>query len=199
MEKEGKMITDWLDQNGDPEVEQFIEKNLAITEKVRLALDEIIQEVKSKQKEIQVLKKELQKKSQEAFFKGAKEIFNTCPDFKSISWTQYTPYFNDGDECKFSANIDYPEINEDVDGFNEKSLNPNLVVNQGNWNRNLRTYEGRVEKPNPDYNVSLSKAVDSMSKFLQVFDQDFYKEQFGDHVKVTITPEGVSTEEYEHE
>lgn len=39
MEKEGKMITDWLDQNGDKEVEQFIEKNLAITEKVRVALE----------------------------------------------------------------------------------------------------------------------------------------------------------------
>lgn len=25
MEKEGKMITDWLDQNGDPKVEHFIE------------------------------------------------------------------------------------------------------------------------------------------------------------------------------
>ncbi len=28
------MITDWLGQNGDPEIELFIEKNLAITEKV---------------------------------------------------------------------------------------------------------------------------------------------------------------------
>ncbi|MFZ4402038.1 MAG: helix-turn-helix domain-containing protein [Bacteroidales bacterium] len=39
MEKEGNMITDWLDQNGDPEIEYFIKKNLAITEKVRLALE----------------------------------------------------------------------------------------------------------------------------------------------------------------
>ena len=39
MEKEGSMITDWLDQYGNPEIEAFIEKNLAITEKVRLALE----------------------------------------------------------------------------------------------------------------------------------------------------------------
>ena len=32
------MITDWLDQHGDPETEQFIAKNLAITEKVYAAL-----------------------------------------------------------------------------------------------------------------------------------------------------------------
>lgn len=40
MEKEGNMITDWLDQYGDPEIEQFIEKNLAIVEKVNTVLRE---------------------------------------------------------------------------------------------------------------------------------------------------------------
>ena len=40
MEKEGSMITDWLDQHGDPNVEKFIEKNLAIIDKVLLALNE---------------------------------------------------------------------------------------------------------------------------------------------------------------
>lgn len=34
------MITDWLDQNRNPEIDRFIEKNLAITEKIRLALAE---------------------------------------------------------------------------------------------------------------------------------------------------------------
>lgn len=40
MEKEGNMITDWLDQYGNPEIEKFIEKNLAITEKVRIAMEQ---------------------------------------------------------------------------------------------------------------------------------------------------------------
>ena len=39
MEKEGNMITDWLDQHGNPEIEAFIEKNLAITDKVLTALE----------------------------------------------------------------------------------------------------------------------------------------------------------------
>lgn len=37
--KERNMITSWLDQNGDPEIEKYIETNLAITEKVRLAIE----------------------------------------------------------------------------------------------------------------------------------------------------------------
>jgi transcriptional regulator with XRE-family HTH domain len=39
MKTEGNMITDWLDQNHNSEIDSFIEKNLAITEKVRLAME----------------------------------------------------------------------------------------------------------------------------------------------------------------
>lgn len=39
MEKERNIINDWLDQNGNPETEKFISKNLAITEKVCKALE----------------------------------------------------------------------------------------------------------------------------------------------------------------
>ncbi len=39
MEKEGTMITDWLDQYGDPEIEEYVAKNLAIVDKVHQALD----------------------------------------------------------------------------------------------------------------------------------------------------------------
>jgi transcriptional regulator with XRE-family HTH domain len=39
MKKEGNIITSWLNQNRNPEIDKFIEKNLAITEKVRLAME----------------------------------------------------------------------------------------------------------------------------------------------------------------
>jgi|SRR5690554_4889639 len=32
-------IDEWLDKHGDPEIESFIDKNLEITEKVRLAME----------------------------------------------------------------------------------------------------------------------------------------------------------------
>lgn len=40
MKNEGNMITNWLDQYGNPEIERYVEKNLAITEKVRLVLEQ---------------------------------------------------------------------------------------------------------------------------------------------------------------
>jgi hypothetical protein len=161
-------------------------------------IDEIIKEVQEKQKEINSLKKELLKKSEEAFFKGAKQIFETCPQLDSVSWTQYTPFFNDGDTCEFSVNTGYLEVNGKYTDEDD-SLSPTVIKSRGTYNRNLGVYEGRVEEPNPNYNKTLSDSVDMMSKFLEVFDEDFYKSQFGDHVKVTITKEGIDTEEYDHE
>jgi hypothetical protein len=161
-------------------------------------IEEIIKEVKERQKEINELKKDLHKKSEEAFFKGAKQIIDSCPELKSVSWNQYTPYFNDGDETIFSANTDYLKVNGDY-AEEDDSLRPAIVVNNGTWNREKRVYEGRVEQPNPNYNKTLADAVDKMSEFLGIFDDSFYKSQFGDHVTVTITSDGVDTEDYEHE
>jgi hypothetical protein len=60
---------------------------------------------------------------------GSAELFEEFPELESFSWTQYTPYFNDGDTCEFSANIDYPEIegigeaNDDYDIVNDAIVN----------------------------------------------------------------------------
>jgi hypothetical protein len=32
---------------------------------------------------------------------GSAELFEEFPELESFSWTQYTPYFNDGDTCEF--------------------------------------------------------------------------------------------------
>ena len=34
----------------------------------------------------------------------SKDFFKLVPLVKRIEWTQYTPYFNDGDSCEFSVN-----------------------------------------------------------------------------------------------
>jgi len=39
MKKSKNTISSWLKEHGDSEIDKFVEKNLAITEKVRLALD----------------------------------------------------------------------------------------------------------------------------------------------------------------
>jgi hypothetical protein len=154
--------------------------------------------LKEKQEEIKKLKEEMVEASNKIFTELTKTIFEEHPKVKSFGWHQYTPYFNDGDTCTFSANTDYIYINgdsaDDADWVSE-----NNITNYGTWNRDKRVYEGRTEVPNFNYDPELVKANDEIREFLRNFDDDFFMSQFGDHAEVTITAEGVSVDEYEHD
>lgn len=161
-------------------------------------MEEMISEIKEKQAEIKRLQKELQEKSAKIFLSSFKKLFEETPKLKSFAWTQYTPYFNDGDTCYFSAHTDYLIINgeheDDAIWSQEKK-----VISWGTYNREKRVYEGRIEQDNPDYDKELTEAVDKVKKFLSLFDDNFYQTQFGDHVMITVTESGIDTEDYEHD
>ena len=158
----------------------------------------MLTEIRKKQAEIKELQKELQKKSADIFLSSFKRLFEENPKLKSFGWTQYTPYFNDGDTCYFSANTDYLYINgeqEDEASWSQEKK----VISWGTYNRDKRAYEGRIEQDNPDYIPELATASAKVKKFLNVFDEDFYQRQFGDHVRITVTENGIETEGYEHD
>jgi len=104
----------------------------------------------------------------DAFRSAAKAVFDLHPELTKFSWTQYTPYFNDGDECVFGAHIDYPYLNDEEEEI---------------WGD---------EHP-------LLEANKSVVSFLSEFDEDDYKEMFGDHCRVTVTRESIEVDGYEHE
>lgn len=157
-----------------------------------------LEALKEKQKEIAKLKAEAQQMASDAFDSFCKEIFEKHPKIESFGWSQFTPYFNDGDTCTFSVNTDYISINgEYVD--DSKWVNETTVVDWGTWNRELRIYEGRVEVPNLDYDAELAKGSDEITEFLRNFDNDFYITRFGDHAEITVTKDGVDVDEYEHD
>lgn len=157
-----------------------------------------LEALKEKKKEIAKLKAEAQQMSSDAFDSFCKEIFEKHPKVESFGWSQYTPYFNDGDTCTFSANTDCISINgEYVD--DSKWVSEKNVVDWGTWNRDLRIYEGRVEVPNLDYNSELVKGADEIVEFLSNFDNDFYITRFGDHAEITVSKDGVDVDEYEHD
>jgi hypothetical protein len=154
--------------------------------------------LREKQEEIKKLKKEMLEASNKIFTDLTKTIFEDHPKVKSFGWNQFTPYFNDGETCEFSANVDYIQINDEpVD--ESDWINETKITNWGTFNREKRQYEGRTEVPNFNYDPELVKACDEIREFLRNFDNDFFMSQFGDHAEVTITAEGVSVDEYEHD
>ena len=154
--------------------------------------------LREKQEEIKKLKKEMLDASNKIFTDLTKTIFEDHPKVKSFGWNQYTPYFNDGDTCYFSVNTDYIQINgEPVD--ESEWISETKITNYGTWNREKREYEGRTEVPNLDYDPELVAASDEIREFLRNFDEDFFMSQFGDHAEITVTEDGVSVDEYEHD
>ena len=62
--------------------------------------------------QMEAARKEMQAKSTGFIEAAVQNFLDECPEVESVSWTQYTPYFNDGDACEFSVN----EVHYVLDG-----------------------------------------------------------------------------------
>jgi len=75
----------------------------------------------------EVYQKKIKEAGKSAVQEAAQAVFNAHPEINRIEWTQYTPYFNDGEPCTFSVHdvcflgnegneeeVRWPEDREDV-------------------------------------------------------------------------------------
>lgn len=106
-----------------------------------------------------------------------------------IRWTQYTPYFNDGDPCEFGINepefrFERPaETDDDEDDYDREGF-------YDEWD--LRYNESEYLK-HPAY-THLKQLIGDWGHF-----EHLLYETFGDHAEVTVTPEKVIKESYYHD
>lgn len=132
----------------------------------------------------------------------AQSVFDAHPRLESFNWTQYTPYFNDGDECIFGANTD-----EDSIGINDLKAHalelqefdyiPDGHEARDRWGYVRSKYR---KEPNKRYDPELAAARKAVAQFLAQFEADELKRMFGDHVCVTIRRDGrPSVDSHEHE
>jgi len=66
--------------------------------------NELAENLKEMNARIRKIKDEMAVESRSVLNESFQEFFTANPEFKSVFWTQYTPHFNDGDECFFSVN-----------------------------------------------------------------------------------------------
>jgi len=130
------------------------------------------------------MREELKTLGEKLFKEGSQDIFDTFPEVKSFSWTQYTPYFNDGDECVFRVN-DWFEVKlENGEELEEVSYS--------------EYYRQRKLDRGEEFTLedNLGMALDSL---LGGVDDDTMKALFGDHARVTVSREGIEVEHYDHD
>lgn len=144
-------------------------------------------------------------------------FFEANPRVEAVRWTQYTPYFNDGEACVFSVNDfevrlgepagsvsdDAEEDDEDGEWLDHWALTRESVCvqrgtkEQPGWNGKMQTVPNYVDVPKKPIGRDIAEALGKLED--AVNDEDVMQAVFGDHVQVTATRDGFTTEEYSHE
>lgn len=170
------------------------------------------------------IEKQITEDAKGIFADAAKAIFEKYGDkVASFGWTQYTPFFNDGDPCVFSAGdvmIVTPEdaADEDFDRYDyEGSQAFSNYGGKGHYPLSKQVYrdksDGRILCrlwthqnadeyeliDNPDFDPELGNPYTEIHALRALLDDDTLLDLFGDHVEIIVTAEGVEVEEYEHE
>jgi hypothetical protein len=147
-------------------------------------MSELKTKVESIRQKIADAKQEMREASQQLFTEETKNVFQAHPLLSEFRWTQYTPYFNDGNECVFSAGTDTPGISM-IDEDESEYFLECVAVDKRVRGEQLTSRE--------------AAGLDIVA-FLQMFDEEILKEMFGDHVKIIVRRNGeLEIDDYEHE
>jgi hypothetical protein len=149
------------------------------------------------------LKKKFQVEAQSLFKDITKEFFDKNPGITAVRWTQYTPYFNDGDTCEFTVNDPvFTNASEEelynvsawgeYEGEDETvwALESYVLTGTSKWHEETRE---KVSNVNIDSCHMFAKMINSSEM------EDVMLAMFDDHVVVTATRNGFDVTDYEHD
>lgn len=145
---------------------------------------------------------EMMNKVQETLRAKMKDVFKTFfdsyPEVKTIHWTQYAPYFNDGEECVFSVNVPYftrTEHAELEDREHAWGEDDDGIIEPRIWDS-----KARRRLVNPDVSADLIRDMDTFAKILQSeANEAVMQAMFGNHVWVKAHRDGFEVDDYDHD
>jgi hypothetical protein len=153
-------------------------------------IQDVVAEVKAVEEQKTALLANMKATGAPIFRQLFDECFAAHPEVLGFRWTQYTPYFNDGDACRFGVH----EIRVKLAG-NEKDT--------GDYEDGFTEYSGwsysadyRQKFPAAE---SYATAVRGIHEGVAALGKDAMETLFGDHAEVTVTREGIEVDEYSHD
>ena len=179
-----------------------------------MANNEILEKIRKEIKAFEEKKKNLVEELRKEFPKLLLPLLEKSQHIETISWTQYTPYFNDGDTCEFSAHVDDLEVNDEYEWdlpmykeilsvrikdetgiLRDKEITEQL--GQKYFPRKIGEFG---KKYNLEYNKEEGQILKDIKSILREIPEDFLKDLFGDHAKVIVTKNGeITVEDCEHD
>jgi len=125
-----------------------------------------------------------------------KAFFDAHPEVKTIHWRQYTPYFNDGDECVFSVQEPYFTRTEyaELEGPHAWGEEDAGIIETRVWNKEKRRYV------DADIDPTLVKDMQTMSRIIQAeANEAVMLAMFDNHVWVKAHRDGFEVEDFDHD
>jgi len=151
--------------------------------------------------EMRIKMKQMKKEYEEVIQKFGKEMFNfetkerfeNNPKLTSFAWSQYTPYFNDGDECTFRVRRDYClTLNRTGESLDRYEVDY--------WKDPEYEYTPDPKDYNCDSIDELISIVEGIDKVLDLFEDDDLSLMFGDHAEITVFRDGrIDIDSYDHD
>jgi hypothetical protein len=131
------------------------------------------------------LRKQMADEGKKFFTDASRTLFLKNPGIQSFGWKQYTPYFNDGDECVFGVHSDESSVSVNgVEGYDVE------IGVQFDYNNRDPYNKAKAEK--------LANHI-LVAELLSTFEEGDMKTFFGDHVEVTVNRDGeIFVDSYEH-
>lgn len=180
-------------------------------------LDDIEVSVNEANAKVEKLQDSAYKVSNKFFQKGLKLLFKTHDSLESFAWKQYTPGWNDGDPCEFSAHVDYIFINDEEEestvywledqleklnspDLNEQiiSLQKGLIEEKDSYKKEKIIQDLKILNLNPVEVEKKLKTIKDITNFLSKFDNYFFERSFGEG-KVFVTPNSIDTRHCDHD
>lgn len=141
--------------------------------------------------EVEKVRKEMRTQGQKALEPAFKQFLEENQDIAAIRWEQYTPYFNDGEECRFRLRQFCLEFTDD---FRSKHMNDDFDVEDS---EEEKWYEGEAWYVSKESTYGQAVLAKFKAFENQIRDQSLFHAIFGDHVRVTATLKGLSVDDYE--
>lgn len=121
-----------------------------------------------------------------------------------IRWTQYTPYFNDGDACEFSVRNPtflFKGITSKYDPDDEEGYYDLYDIGgfKHDYNMEEGTWTWRLDDDATDEQRAIAEIALPITELFSKVPESLFLHLYGDHSQVTITADKVEREDYEHD
>lgn len=157
------------------------------------SMDAIYDECCRTQAKIDLFKRFLEAKASSILLKEFQKLVESHPEIKSIRWEQFTPYYNDGEDCVFRVGEMQLELHDEFLKANCSSLEDLEIYNDyESEDEDNSWYEGHqcVLEGNKEL-------LNSFKEFVKCLrDLTLLRDVFGDHKRIILTKDETIVKEY---